>query len=478
MIVFVRNMLRSRSQEYEEVEEPKAPMEKDCCQYCGNRDGVCLAKCICCGRFFCNGSGLKEGSHISIHMKLSKHNSFQVYSRKGIPTIIPKCKICGCTNVFDLRVLRDAKGKVSQILCLEKCIASMKISNPAYKAIQFYPLVERDGIIADIIPKVESNPNAPVKVEFPLICKIERMWSKYSKLTITEVKLPKGILLPPMCDFYRDTLQYYTVIEPLLRREVYEQKEKAAQDGSKHVYVTFQRQFHTQSSSLDNRGRSVKENVMSVLASFTINPELYHRKIRRFDDLIITKCEIQDDYSPEMTYPVKMKKYTGIDGLVNGKIKQMELDDIDDSADLGQYSLDYFSRVEYTGRIIALNGGKVVIRLLTNQVPEGEHKFQAGYYDVRLIDSQAVLQRRLNAIKLMDNEESVTQYLYNKWMGDKRLPNHDSFQYRKGDLSEDGEVRVKGLGKLNPSQIIAVETAIKRRLVLIQGPPGTGKTSK
>ena len=119
-----------------------------------------------------------------------------------------------------------------------------------------------------------------------------------------------------------------------------------------------------------------------------------------------------------------------------------------------------------------------MIRLLTNQVPEGEHKFQAGYYDVRLIDSQAVLQRRLNAIKLMDNEESVTQYLYNKWMGDKRLPNHDSFQYRKGDLSEDGEVRVKGLGKLNPSQIIAVETAIKRRLVLIQGPPGTGKTSK
>lgn len=475
----------NRNSNYEEEEEHALPMERDCCQYCGNRDGVCLAKCAVCGRFFCNGLGLKEGSHLTIHMKLSKHNSFQVYSRKGIAMTTPKCKICGCTNVFDLRVLRDAKGSVSQILCLEKCIASMKITNPAYKAIKFYPVVERDGVISEIIPKVECNPHAPVKVEFPLICKIERMWSKHSQLTITEVRLPRGVLLPPMNDFYRDTLQYYTVIEPLLRREVYEQKEKASQDGSKHIYVTFQRQVKTQQVSYNNRyptdrynrNSTVEENVMSVIATFSVNLEDYHRKIRRFDDLVLTKCEIQDDYDAENDIgKKKVRKYTTLDGLVNGKIKQMELDDLNDSADLGQYTLDYHSRIEYTGRIISMNEGRIVMRVLTNQLPEYERKFQAGYYDIRLIDSQAVLQRRLTAIKLMDNEEAVTQYLYNKWMGDKRLPNHDSFQYRRGELSTDGVVRVEGLGSLNPSQVIAVETAIKRRLSLIQGPPGTGKT--
>ena len=113
---------------------------------------------------------------------------------------------------------------------------------------------------------------------------------------------------------------------------------------------------------------------------------------------------------------------------------------------------------------------------MTNQLPEGTPRFQDGYYDVRLMDSQAVLGRRLDAIKRMDEETSVTQYLYNKWMGDKRNSNFDAFQYRRGELSNQGRLAVPNLGVLNSSQVLAVETAIRRRLSLIQGPPGTGKT--
>ena len=66
--------------------------------------------------------------------------------------------------------------------------------------------------------------------------------------------------------------------------------------------------------------------------------------------------------------------------------------------------------------------------------------------------------------------------LYNKWMGDKRNSNFDAFQYRRGELSNQGRLAVPNLGVLNSSQVLAVETAIRRRLSLIQGPPGTGKT--
>ena len=116
------------------------------------------------------------------------------------------------------------------------------------------------------------------------------------------------------------------------------------------------------------------------------------------------------------------------------------------------------------------------MKVVTNQLPEGVARFQDGYYDIRLMDSQAVLGRRLDAIKRMDEETSVTQYLYNKWMGDKRNSNFDAFQYRRGELSNQGRLAVPNLGVLNSSQVLAVETAIRRRLSLIQGPPGTGKT--
>lgn len=63
-------------------------------------------------------------------MRVSKHKSFQVYSNTFQPGMVPKCKVCGCTNVFDLRLLKDAQGRILGLVCLEKCISSMKLTNP------------------------------------------------------------------------------------------------------------------------------------------------------------------------------------------------------------------------------------------------------------------------------------------------------------------------------------------------------------
>lgn len=216
--------------------------------------------------------------------------------------------------------------------------------------------------------------------------------------------------------------------------------------------------------------------MIQILATFDIFPDDYHRRIHRFDSLSLLLCEVQDTDDLEYREHKPRAKKAGFGGMTSGRVKNNDLDDYDDGADLGQFSLDYSKRVEYTGTITSLHGGHVVMKVVTNQLPEGTPRFQDGYYDVRLMDSQAVLGRRLDAIKRMDEETSVTQYLYNKWMGDKRNSNFDAFQYRRGELSNQGRLAVPNLGVLNSSQVLAVETAIRRRLSLIQGPPGTGKT--
>lgn len=216
--------------------------------------------------------------------------------------------------------------------------------------------------------------------------------------------------------------------------------------------------------------------MIQILATFDIHLDDYHRRIHRFDSMSLLLCEVQDTDDLEYTERKPHTRKNGFEGMTSGRVKNIDLDDYDDGADLGQFSLDYSKRVEYTGTITSLHGGHVVLKVVTNQLPEGMARFQNGYYDIRLMDSQAVLGRRLDAIKRMDEETSVTQYLYNKWMGDKRNANFDAFQYRRGELSNQGRLMVPNLGVLNSSQVIAVETAIRRRLSLIQGPPGTGKT--
>lgn len=216
--------------------------------------------------------------------------------------------------------------------------------------------------------------------------------------------------------------------------------------------------------------------MIQILATFDIHLDDYHRRIHRFDSMSLLLCEVQDTDDLEYTERKPRARKNGFEGMTSGRVKNIDLDDYDDGADLGQFSLDYSKRVEYTGTITSLHGGHVVLKVVTNQLPEGMTRFQNGYYDIRLMDSQAVLGRRLDAIKRMDEETSVTQYLYNKWMGDKRNANFDAFQYRRGELSNQGRLMVPNLGVLNSSQVIAVETAIRRRLSLIQGPPGTGKT--
>ena len=72
------------------------------CSYCGLADPACVVKCVDSKKWFCNGRGNSNASHIVQHMVRSKMKTVSLHPESPLGDTLLECYSCGSKNVFML----------------------------------------------------------------------------------------------------------------------------------------------------------------------------------------------------------------------------------------------------------------------------------------------------------------------------------------------------------------------------------------
>ena len=444
-----------------------------CCDYCHNDNPKSLIYCRICKRWYCNSINLKEGSHAFLHMSYARH-----YSATSHPSTVLKGQkyyfSCGNNNIFDLQY-RIINGNV-KIQCLSICLTKESLKDKSFDIDSWKPVIDDRRISTNLCLIPRETPQCAM-LSAALIRQYEHQRITNKTLRIEDVKVMDNSQLRHTQEEYNDALEFFQVFEPLLRIEEYDQQQSSLVDGDKHVYVSFFREH--------------AEKGFRVVAVFRIHQSEYSRTVRQWDDMMLTWCSFQDDMNEEIDdqyFKKKLKngnrarfaKMETRDQLVEMVENQNQMDDED--VENGDYAnLLSNERIEYMGEVKTMSViqeeigyYECKVNITRKQVPARVHPFQNGYYDIRLKDASSLLNRRLEAIKSLDNPESVHQEIYEVILGNKHSMNKHSFYISHKDRKL--SVDAPNIRPLNESQHDAVVHALRSRFTLIQGPPGTGKT--
>ena len=441
------------------------------CDYCRNCSGQSLVFCRICKRWFCNSTDVKSGSHIFLHMSYTRHYHALSHRDSILKGARFKCS-CGNNNIFDL-YYRLVNNEV-KIRCLALCLSKSALQDKAFDMELWKPIVDERRISPAICPVPSPTEYCNI-LSAQRILQYERQRISNKSLRIEDVVLNDYSQIRHTQQEYDDSLAYYKVFEPLIRIEEYDQQQSSMIDGDKHIFVSFFR---------ERCG-----NGYHPVALLEIHMTEYSRQVTQYDNLVLTWCSNQDDLDQDQDdeyfenrlspRPSKRNRMDEHENLVEALENQNQLDD--EVLQANDYENLLNNRIEYEGEIkkitcirpeVNLYQCKVVIK--SRDVPKNVAPYQKGYYDIRLREIGSSSARRLNAIKLLDDERAISQHIYNIFLGNRSMMNKREFYVSHRDREQN--LDAPHLHPLNKSQHDAIAYALQSEFTLIQGPPGTGKT--
>lgn len=359
---------------------------------------------------------------------------------------------------------------------MSNCLATQALSDPNIDA-NWHTIISQKQFVSSLF-SVECPPGLNhVELSMPLIQQYEVLCRTYSHVDITKVTVKPATPLREVPSSFNDTADYFSVYEPLVKLEDSEQRQSQNTDGDKHRKVEF---FYD-----DKKHSGGKSG--AIVCEFEVYQDLYSRPIQIGDKLSLIWCRSQDEWDDDIT--VNKNKHQGSNIKVYG---ELDADDLHLMADDHEesFNADYDTngdmsrqdRIEYIGSVDkceVVNEStklyKVSMVVETSHVPAKVTKYSDGYYDIRLKELGSVVERRLNAMKRMDDEDSMNQDIWEVIMGVKTKMNRKDFYVPETELA--GQWNAPRLRALNESQRLAVTIVLQSRFTIIQGPPGTGKTS-
>ena len=205
-----------------QIETAPYPDEIPHCAYCLCDVQDCLVKCPFTNKYFCNGKGRSQHSHIVHHLVKSRNMEFQLLDSNRFAKIPLVCYNCQSRNVFQLCFVQSLKQKSFYVFCRD-CLNS-----PQFAAFQFdlenKQTIIKDGCILDWLvrqPTKEEEKNSFCsKITIQDMDLLEETWSKNTNasiLDIPQIKQREKIPDTQLC--YYNVRTYSYVFQKLIREE-------------------------------------------------------------------------------------------------------------------------------------------------------------------------------------------------------------------------------------------------------------------
>ncbi|XP_065216134.1 regulator of nonsense transcripts 1-like isoform X2 [Planococcus citri] len=200
------------------------------CKYCAIHDPSCVVMCNVCGKWFCNGRGITNSSHIVNHLVRAKHKEVTLHKDGPLGENVLECYACGMRNVFLLGFIPAKADSVVVLLCRLPCAAQSSLKDMNWDPDQWKPLIEDRCFVSWLVKiPAEQDQLRARQVTSAQISKLEELWKDDTDATITDLENPaidvethQRVLLR-----YEDGYQYQNIFGPLVKLEAdYDKKVK------------------------------------------------------------------------------------------------------------------------------------------------------------------------------------------------------------------------------------------------------------
>lgn len=393
-------------------------MPEYACSYCGISDVKCLLQCVATKKWFCNGRGKSNQSHIVSHLVKSKNKDVCLHEESKMGDVTLECYQCGQRNVFLLGFIPSLNDSVVVLLCREPCLNQGAMKGSEWDVSQWSPLIHDKVFVEFLVDEpTEKQQLRARQVDLNMITKIEDIWRENPDATIDDIDKIKNAdgmdveNMTPVQLRYTDGYEYQNIMGPLIYMESEESRRIKQDKVVSQLVVKWEK-------SLGNKRQAVLEYEKFALEDQDL-------QVVVGDELILKLDEAS--------------------AIVSGIKKGWE----------GK------------GTVVRIDDGEVYLELGSNSnVPVKVTE----YYTAEFVWKSTSYDRMQNALKTFAvDDTSVSGYLYHMLNG------HEvARQQISGDPP--ANLSVPELPTLNRSQEEAVRAVLKQPLSLIQGPPGTGKT--
>ncbi|XP_065221727.1 regulator of nonsense transcripts 1-like isoform X2 [Planococcus citri] len=202
------------------------------CKYCAIHDPSCVVMCNICKKWFCNGRGNTNGSHIVNHLVRAKHKEVTLHKDGPLGETVLECYVCGMRNAFLLGFVPAKADSVVVLLCRLPCAAQSSLKDMDWDPDQWKPLVENRCFLPWLVKlPAEKDQLRARQVTSVQISKLEELWKDDIDATITDLEQP-GIDVEPLRVLlrYDDAFQYQNIFGPLVKLEAdYDKRLKESQ---------------------------------------------------------------------------------------------------------------------------------------------------------------------------------------------------------------------------------------------------------
>ena len=404
-------------QQEQQQQEGTAPPPEYACSYCNyHEDPKCVARCVECNKWFCNGKGQLTVSHIIAHMSKTKHSKIAFHEESDVGADVLECYDCDGTNIFKLGLARDGDGD-QLVACREPCLHGEELRGMGVDPDAWVSLIENRQVMADVcgIPNPETLKSAmcrPFSAKDQQYC--EDAW-----------KISPYLPAPAAIAFYSKNM----VAKGRFR---FQQLPKQFQSG---------------------------QQVRSLFGPL-------------LDDEQNRNQEIDDGFL--------LKDMNVTWGSLHGRTTGSFVTGEDKTLGIGRMVCfkDQHTTIEYEGCVILseTNGERSSETRYTVELARGKANRPPdnAIFTITLIFNPVTFDRMRNALNVFARDggkgECCSTQIYETFLG-----NRSPMRSLQGVLPSN--LNAPGIAILNDVQRRAVSEVLLRPLSLIQGPPGTGKTT-